>query len=40
MASKPVEIVAINELRQNTEEGSTLEVIFNIKDSGLKYKTA
>jgi hypothetical protein len=40
MVSKSVPITSIKELRQNTEEGSTLEVIFNIKDSGLSYKTA
>ena len=40
MGSKRVKIKSIKELRQKTDEGSTLEVIFDLKSSGLTYKTA
>ena len=38
--SKRVKIESITELRQEPESGSTLEVTFDIADSGLTYKTA
>ena len=40
MASKRLEITEIKELRQSTQDGSTLEVTFDLKNSGLSYSTA
>lgn len=40
IASRRVKIENIRELRQNTDDGSTLEVTFDLKDSGVEYKTA
>jgi hypothetical protein len=43
-SSHRVKISSIKELRQNTEEGSTLEILFDLKDEAgqqaLTYKTA
>ena len=39
-SSKRVKIHSIKELRQSTEDGSTLEVFFDLSGSGLSYKTA
>lgn len=30
----------MQQLRQNTENGSTLEAVFELKNTGLSYKTA
>lgn len=44
MGSKRVRISSMTELRQKTDEGSTLEVFFDLKDEQgqqlLNYKTA
>ena len=39
-ASKDVEIASTRQLRQNLNQGSTLEVVFNTKNAGMTYKTA
>lgn len=38
--SKEIPIKKITQLRQKTDMGSTLEVVFDLKDTGLTYKTA
>lgn len=40
ISGKDVPIKSMQELRQNKENGSTLEAVFDLKDSGLSYKTA
>jgi len=40
VAAKDVEIASCRQLRQNLEQGSTLEVVFNTKAAGISYKTA
>lgn len=40
MGSKRMKVSSNKELRQKTDEGSTLEVIFDLKGSGQTYKTA
>ena len=39
-AAQDVQIKHIVQLRQNTDEGSTLEVSYNLKGTGLSYVTA
>eukprot|EP00347_Sterkiella_histriomuscorum_P023964 403332775 len=38
--AKEIQIKQIIQLRQNLDEGSTLEVTYDLKDTGLTYKTA
>lgn len=40
MKSSDVMVKTVKELRQTTETGSTLEVIFDCKDKNVPYKTA
>jgi hypothetical protein len=37
MLAKDVPVQSIVELRQNNDEGSTLEVTYNLKDTGVTY---
>lgn len=38
--STDVTVSHVKEMRQKTDQGSTLEIMFNIKDTGIVYKTA
>lgn len=40
MTAKDVPIKSIKQLRQNLDEGSTLEITYDLRGSGLSYKTA
>lgn len=40
MTSTDLPVKSIKQLRQNTEQGSTLEVVFDLQNTGLKYNTA
>jgi hypothetical protein len=38
--AREISIKSIEQLRQNTNEGSTLEIVYDLKGTGLTYKTA
>ena len=40
MTAKDVKIISIEQLRQNTDEGSTIEIVYDLKSAGMTYKTA
>lgn len=40
IGGKDVTLKSMQQLRQNTDNGSTLEAVFELKNTGLSYKTA